>query len=80
MTVICSEFIPRKKFAQFNEVLRATNGRYLANPFECGDTVHVRYEQGADHEKTWGLYTEDITEVRKDQKWRIFLRKLGLIK
>ena len=80
MTVTCSAFIPKEKFTQFHEVLCATGGRYLANPLDCGEKIHVRYEQGFDHEKLWNLYTCDITEIRRDQWWRVLLRKFGLIK
>jgi hypothetical protein len=80
MTVTCSAFIPKEKFTQFHEVLCVTGGRYLANPLDCGEKIHVRYEHGIDHEKLWNLYTCDITEIRRDQWWRVLLRKFGLIK
>jgi hypothetical protein len=75
-----SAFIPKEKFSQFHEVLCATNGRYLENPIDCSDTIHVVYEPGPDTESRWNLYNEDIVEIRKDQWWRILSRKLGLIR
>jgi hypothetical protein len=75
MTIRCSEFIPKEKFSQFHEVICATGGRYLHNPFEVGQTIHVVYSPGIDHNKLWNLYTEDVVEIRKDQKWRIFIRR-----
>ena len=79
-TKIYNQPIPEHKIGQFHEILCATGGRYLRNPWQYskGCEYRVSYLVG-DHEamnKLWQDVTQGISETRKDQWWRKLLRRL----
>lgn len=78
---VFNESVPKAKYSQFHDILCATGGRYLANPLDCGDTVRVSYEPGdyRAQAEAWNRCTQPVLEVRKDQAWRRWLRRLGLL-
>ena len=80
MTITVTEHIPRDKLPQFHAILCATGGRYLRNPFPLRDRVEVNYEPGdyVAHCEAWARCTTQIREVRKNQWWRVALRRCGL--
>lgn len=81
MSIECTDRIPIERFKQWHDIiLCSTGGRYITNPIRGVSGVYVVYKPG-DHKKQCELYnriTTSIIEVRKDQKWRIFLRKIGI--
>ena len=82
MTHTIIEYVPANKMAQFHEILCATGGRYLRNPFPLWGKVEVCYQPG-DHKamiEAWGRCTHGIREVRRDQWWRVMLRRLWIKK
>lgn len=75
-----NECIQVEKFARFHEILCSTGGRYLRDPVRSWDGVRVYYEPG-DYEtqcKLWRQYLTPIRETRRDQWWRVVLRRVGL--
>ncbi len=72
--------IPAEKLGQFHEILCATGGRYARNPLRFGQLVEVCFEPGdyEEMQRRWDRVTVDVTEVRKDQWWRRFLRRCGV--
>lgn len=76
------EYVSRYKFKKFHTLLSEFGGYYQSNPVIFSDSVSVHYgfvdiEQYNKFCKAWRMCTEDVVEVRKDQWWRILLRKLG---
>jgi len=69
--------IPKDKMTQFHEILCATGGRYIEDPqfVKHENQYRVSYTPGKETEKLWHRCLTEIKEVRKDQKWRIFLRR-----
>ena len=64
--------IPKNRLQQFDEILKATGGRYVDNPRDCGDVYRVDYDPG-DYKKMcelWRRATTEVVEVRRDQWWR----------
>jgi hypothetical protein len=78
MITIYGEKIPIEKWDQFNEILKATGGRYVGNPCPMTRCVLVSYEPGPETQARWARCNEDVKEVRKDQLWRRMLRRLGV--
>lgn len=70
--------IPRNKMGQFHEILLATGGYYLNNPRDqiWEGFFRVDYVPGEETEKRFQRCCQDVKEVRKDQWWRVFLRRL----
>lgn len=70
--------IPVDKWRQFHEILCATGGTYLSTPYAVNGVIKVDYEYGdyLEHQRRWRLVTQPIVEVRKDQWWRRFLRRI----
>ena len=69
--------VPKGKLKQFDEILKATGGRYLCNPWEVKDGYRVsfqidRYDEFA---KAWQRSLTDIKEINKSQTWRVILRR-----
>ena len=79
MTMMVTEYIPIEKIHQFHEILCATGGRHLSSPFIVGKRVFVHYEPGdyIAHDEAWARSVTPIREVRRDQWWRIALRRIG---
>lgn len=78
--MIITEYIPDEKMQQFHEILCATGGRYLRKPFPLFKRVEVHYAPG-DYKaqcEAWKRCVTPIIEVRKDQWWRVALRRCGL--
>ena len=75
-----TEYIPAEKLGQFHEILCATGGRYLRDPFQLWRRVEVHYEPGdyKSHREAWARCVTPIREVRRDQWWRVALRRCGL--
>lgn len=70
--------IPVNKIVQFHEILKATNGRYLYNPIQIGDTYFVsyyttEYKEVADR---YRMVTEGIKEIPEKNKIVKMLRKV----
>jgi hypothetical protein len=80
MTIVIRDKIPTEKFAQFHEILCATGGRYIRTPEANHGVITVDYEAGdyAQHNELWRRITTPITEVRKDQWWRVVFRRIAL--
>jgi hypothetical protein len=72
-----TENIPAEKLEQFHEILVATGGRYLRNPFPLWSVVQVHYEPGdyAAQREAWARCVTPIREARRDQWWRKTLRR-----
>ncbi len=70
--------IPAGKLQQFDEILKACGGRYLANPREAPDQwgkwrVSYEYddiEAANEHERRWRRATTDIKETRRLPWWK----------
>ena len=75
-----TEYIPVEKMDQFHEILCATGGRYLRNPIQLWSRVEVHYEPGDYKAMTdaWSRCTTKINECRRDQWWRVVLRRLWI--
>lgn len=74
--------IPLSKFAQFHNILCASGGRYLRNPYKQYEVVVVSYELDSTEkmvsfQKAWALVTKNMREIRKDQWWRKVIRRLS---
>lgn len=81
MTITVSNHsIPLHKLKQFHEILCATGGRYIRNPYKVGDVFKVSYTCGdyVAQQEAWNRCTQDIKEIRKDTKWRTILRRFGI--
>ena len=74
------EYITMEKLGQFHAILCNTGGRYLQNPFPLWDKVQVNYEPGdyKAHCEAWTQCVTHIREIRRDQWWRVALRRCGL--
>lgn len=72
--------VPAEKLGQFHEILCATGGRYVRNPFRFGAMVEVCFEPGDydEMQRRWDRVTVDVKEIRRDQLWRRVLRRCGL--
>lgn len=80
MTVtVTGQRVPASKFQQFHDILCATGGRYLGSPTQIGDVVLASYQTDdyVGMNEAWNRCTRAIREVRKDQTWRVVLRRLG---
>jgi hypothetical protein len=76
-----NERVPAGKLVAFQEILRFTGGYFLANPRPLNaDTYLVDYEPGNYRAQTeaWNRCMTPIREVRKDQRWRRLLRRIGI--
>lgn len=75
---VYNDRIPKHKLSQFDEILKATGGRYLSNPrfSRHDDCFRVDYIPGETTSQTWSRCLEDVGEVRKDQWWRKLLRRM----
>lgn len=80
--MIITEFIPVSKFSKFHEILCSTGGRYLRNPELVGIYYYVQYEPGdyKAHRDAWARCVTQIREVRKNQWWRVLLRRFTFFK
>ena len=80
MTITITEYIPVVNIQQFHAILCSTGGRYLSNPFLLGRRVLVHYEPGdyIAHNDAWSRCVTPIRELRRDQWWRVALRRIGL--
>lgn len=80
--MIITELIPVSKFSQFHEILCSTGGRYLRNPELVGIYYYVQYEPGDynAHKYAWARCVTQIREVRKNQWWRVMLRRFTFFK
>lgn len=78
---VYDERVPKEKLQQFHEILCSTGGRYLYNPQDYGEFVRVSYEPGnySLQMKLWEQCTTSIREVKKNQWWRIALRRIGRV-
>ena len=79
--VTITEFVPIEKIKEFHKILCATGGRYLQNPYQVGERVRVHYETEnyAAHNEAWLRVITPIKEVKKDQFWRIVIRRIKLL-
>jgi hypothetical protein len=78
-----NEPVPKAKMSQFDEILKASGGRYIGNPQESHDCFRVNYEYDPEKgfDQRWDRVNRDVVEVRKDQWWRILGRRLlGLVR
>ena len=83
-----NEPIPDGKLKQFDELLKACNGRYLGNPYETHDQwgryrASFEFDLSEDSNKfgrLWGAMNTPIVEIRKDQLWRRILRRFKIWK
>lgn len=78
--MIVTEYIQKERFAQFHNILCATGGRYLRNPFILFLHIEVCYEPG-DYKaqcEAWKRCTTPIREKNKNQLWRVILRRIGI--
>lgn len=78
--MICTRYIPKEKFSQFHEILCATGGRYVREPFPIFSTVEVQYEPG-DYvalEEAWSRCNTMISEKNSNQWWRVMFRRFGI--
>lgn len=76
-----NERVPANKLAAFQEILRCTGGYFLSNPRPLKDDLYlVDYEPGDYRAQTeaWSRCMTPIREVRKDQRWRRLLRRIGI--
>ena len=80
MTITVTEYISVEKIAQFHAIICSTGGRYISNPLLYGRRVFVSYEPGdyIAHAKAWARCVTPIREVRRNQWWRVVLRRIGL--
>ncbi len=80
MTVVRNDPIPESRINQFHEILCATNGRYLCNPFHVsGDGVYLCDYAPGDYAaqcEAWSRVITNIKEIRRDQWWRKLLRRV----
>lgn len=78
--MIVTEYVPSEKMGQFHEILCATGGRYLRDPLPLWQRVEVHYEPGdyIAQREAWARCMTPIREVRRDQWWRVALRRCGL--
>jgi hypothetical protein len=77
------DYIASEKVTQFTELLHIYGARWLTNPYERPDgMIRVNYavpgKAYREFSATWLRITTPIREVRHDQAWRTFLRRLGL--
>lgn len=75
---VSNQPVPKEQMRKFHEVLCATGGRYVNNPRDCGDIMRVDYVPG-DYKaqcEAWARATQDVKEVRKDQLWRLLIRRV----
>jgi hypothetical protein len=75
--MIITDYIPKEKFQQFHEILCATGGRYLREPFPLFNKIEVHYEPG-DYQAecdAWQKCITPIKEVRRDKLWHKILRR-----
>lgn len=77
------DYIPGEKVILFTELLHTYGARWLTNPYERPDgMIRVNYavpgKAYSEFNSTWLRMTTPIREVRHDQAWRTFLRRLGL--
>lgn len=78
-----NEPIPDGKLTDFHEILCACGGRYLRNPIEAPDQwgryrvdyAYADTEKANEHQRRWRRVTEDVSEVHRNQWWRVLLRK-----
>jgi hypothetical protein len=72
-----TQSIPAEKICQFTEILSATGGRYLSNPFPLWRVVQVHYEPGdyTTQCEAWERCVTPIRETRRDQRWRKVIRR-----
>jgi len=76
--------IPKGKLGQFDQLLKKVGGRYLSNPRKnpgkWGEyRVDFELETGESQDRfysAWSRLNREIVETRKDQKWRIILRRI----
>lgn len=64
----------------YSTILLPTGGRYLGNPLPLRQHVKVYYEPG-DYKaqcEAWERCVTPISETRRDQWWRVVLRRCGL--
>ena len=75
-----TEYVPADKLCQFHAILCATGGRYLRDPLPMWQRVQVHYEPGdyKAHREAWARGVTPIREARRDQRWRVALRRCGL--
>lgn len=76
-----TEYIPPDKLVQFHEILCATGGRYLRNPFLNWDRVVVCYEPG-DYVAQCEALVQRVTpirDVRRYRWWHVELLRCGLL-
>lgn len=72
--------IPANRLRQFHDILCSTGGRYLRGPLRVGNIVIVDYEPG-DYEaftEAWSRVTIPVRELRRDQWWRRWFRRIRL--
>lgn len=68
-----TESIPFEKFETFNEILKATGGRYTANPLVLFNSIQVSYEPTPETLEAWNRATTPIKETATPhwlRKWR----------
>ena len=73
--------IPKDKLYQFQDILKAKGGRFLSNPYEEKDCYRVSYYyddvgDANSQSKAWNRVTQQITEKRSDQWYRILIRRI----
>lgn len=75
---VFNEKIPRGKFNDWHLILCQTKGSYIREPIFLMDSVIVCYEPGDYKEQAsaWNRISTPIKEVRTDQTWRKFARRV----
>ncbi len=68
------------KMKQFQEIMIASGGRYIIDPFQEGNIWRVEFDPGNYRlfNASWESATVDIIEIRKDQLWRRIFRRYCL--
>ena len=75
---VFNEKVPKEKFNDWHLILCQTNGRYVREPIVLVNSVLVCYEPGDYEEQSaaWSRISTPIKEVRSDQTWRKFARRI----
>lgn len=79
---INGQVIQKDKFGVFHSLICEFGGTYTCNPIISSDDVIVYYEfsdvsKYNEFLQAWFSQTQDVVEIRKDQWWRVLLRRLG---
>ncbi len=79
----CYHKIPKGKLKQFDEILKSSGGRYIANPEEHTNywLVSFSYDDVNNanlHQMRWGRISSDIREINLKPSWIKIIRNFFL--